>query len=379
MSDTFTPTQSQPAKPLWRSLLKLARPKQWAKCGFVLIGPMYGYADGKTVEWLALVGAVLAFAFAASACYVVNDLRDREADRLHPRKKRRPIASGAVSVSVAMVFALVLGAMAAASVLLVPGDAKFALACAVLIYVVNVTAYSLKLKHVVILDVICLASGFVLRVVGGCLATGVQPSPWLLNCTFFLAMFLSFGKRLGERRTMDGSGTEAAAVRGVQSVYTDDLLRMSVVVTAVATLITYAGYVQDNAVRFDDSGTAASMASSATQRAGNTSQADSVPPVVTPNQRIDSPLASSEPQTAPSTDAVKSPTPRARASSRHFSPGLYLLWLTMLPATYGLLRCIVLLERGLYDDPTELAAGDRPFQAAVLLFGMMSVGMLFLK
>src|SRR5690606_16191438 len=119
-------------------------------------------------------------------------------------------------------------------------------------------------------DVISLASGFVLRVLGGCAAAMVVPSSWLLNCIFFLSMFLAFGKRLGERRTL---GADAAAARGVQSVYTDDLLRMSVVVTAVATLITYAGYVQ--------------------------------------------------------------------AHEEDYRRGFNLLWLTMLPATYGLLRCIV--------------------------------------
>lgn len=368
MRDAPISNPDQPVRPLWRSLLRLARPKQWAKCGFVLIGPMYGYADGKPVEWLALAGAVLAFACAASACYVINDVRDRDADRLHPRKRRRPIASGAVSVPVARAFSLALAALAAASVLLVPGDARLALACAVLIYVANVTAYSLKLKHVVIVDVICLAAGFVLRVVGGCLATGVQPSPWLLNCTFFLAMFLSFGKRLGERRTMDGSGTQAAAVRNVQSVYTDDLLRMSVVVTAVATLITYAGYVQDNAGRFDDSSRAPVVAGADTDR-----HATGARPQAKGGDAAPDPSTTGAAQGGGARPPV---LPAASGLPRHFLPGLYLLWLTMLPATYGLLRCIVLLERGSYDDPTELAAGDRPFQAAVLLFGIVTVAVI---
>jgi len=371
MSDPASPTPALSARPLWRSLLKLARPKQWAKCAFVLIGPLYGFADGKHVEWLALFGAVLAFAFAASACYVVNDLRDREADRHHPRKKNRPIASGAVSVPLAKAFALSLGFIVVAAILLVPGNSKFALAAAVLIYVLNVSAYSLLLKRVVILDVICLASGFVLRVVGGCLATGVQPSPWLLNCTFFLAMFLSFGKRLGERRTMNTAGADAASIRGVHSAYTDDLLRMSVVVTAVATLITYAGYVQDSASRFDDS-TVHPSASHSLPATGEPASPPSSSP--TPNSIPQLPNSAAAP-IDPHTPAIASSSPRFR----HFLPGLYLLWLTMLPATYGLLRCIVLLERGTYDDPTELASSDKPFQIAVLLFGILSGLMLFLK
>lgn len=289
--------------------LRLARPGQWAKSAFVVVGPLYGMASGASVAWLAVVGAVIAFSLASSACYVVNDIRDREADRAHPRKRRRPIASGAVSPGAAWVFAAVLAAAAAASLALVPlggGDAASLawVSGSAALYLLNTIAYSFGLKRVVMLDVVSLAVGFVLRVLGGCAAAGVQPTSWLLNCSFFIAMFLSFGKRLGERRT---AGADAAAIRGVQSAYTDDLLRMAVVVTAVATLVTYAGYVE--------------------------------------------------------------------AQEGRFKEGFNLLWLTILPATYALLRCIVLLERGEYDDPTELAANDRPFQLAAVLFAGLTLAL----
>lgn len=169
------------------------------------------------------------------------------------------------------------------------------------------TAYSWLLKHVVIADVIGLSLGFVLRVLGGCAAAGVEPSTWLLNCTFFLAMFLAFGKRLGERRSL-GSDEAAAAARAVQEAYTSDLLRMVVVVTAVATLLSYAGYVQ--------------------------------------------------------------------AKETLYWQGFNLLWLTVLPATFGLLRCIVLLERGDFDDPTELALHDRAFQLAAGVFAFLTIWLL---
>jgi decaprenyl-phosphate phosphoribosyltransferase len=263
---------------------------------------------------LALFGAALAFGFASSSCYVFNDIRDQASDRAHPRKRHRPIASGAVTVRQGFVLALALqgGAMLACLLVLLGHGASERswllpaglLALAVGVYVVNTTLYSIRLKHVVVLDVVSLAAGFVLRVLGGCAAVLVVPSTWLLNVVLFLAMFLSFGKRLGERRTMGVAGTDASAARRVQSDYTDDLLRMAVVVTAVATLITYAGYVQEHADRY--------------------------------------------------------------------TWGFNLLWLTMLPAVYGLLRCIVLLERGDYDDPTELASNDRPFQLAVALFGLIT-------
>ncbi len=291
---------------MWLNLLRLARPSQWAKGAFVIVGPAYALADGRDVRWLAVLGALLAFGFASSSCYVVNDIRDAEADRAHPRKRLRPIASGAVPVRTGITWALaLLGASIASMVLVVVAGAPAGglwIVGTVGLYLATTTAYSMGLKHVVIIDVMCLALGFVLRVVGGCLATGVPPSSWLLNCTFFVSMFLAFGKRLGERRTMGG---EAQAARGVQASYTDELLRMAVVVTGVATLLTYAQYVQ--------------------------------------------------------------------ARGEHYELGFNLLWLTVLPATYGLLRCIVLLERGAYDDPTELAARDRAFQLALVLFAAITI------
>ncbi|MCB9846116.1 MAG: UbiA prenyltransferase family protein [Phycisphaeraceae bacterium] len=295
------------ARPTWRHFVRLARPHQWAKGVFVAIGPAYGFAFGEDVSLAIVVLAIVAFGFASSGCYVVNDIKDREADRHHPRKRRRPIASGVISVRQALWFALALfascvGVCLSVSLLASPTRA-FWLGTCLALYVTNVLAYSLWLKHVVIVDVICLALGFVLRVLGGCAAAGVEPSTWLLNCTFFLSMFLAFGKRLGERRTMGDA--EASRAREVQGDYTEALLRMVVVMTAVATLITYAGYVEDRAPEFDI--------------------------------------------------------------------GFNVLWLTMLPATFALLRCIVLVEQGRYDDPTELAVRDLPFQIAAALFGLLTV------
>lgn len=292
--------------------IRLARPKQWAKGAFVIIGPVYGLAVRDFPHIIAVLGAFLAFGFAASACYVVNDIIDREADQAHPRKKRRPIAAGTISLPAARWFALALALLAAASIFLVPigpgpiwQSPRLLLAAIVGLYITNVVLYSTIFKHRVVLDVISLAGGFVLRVFGGCAAAAVEPSSWLLNVTFFVAMFLALGKRLGERRTL---GAAAAAGRGVHAKYTDDLLRMAVVVTGVATLLTYADYVQ--------------------------------------------------------------------AQSASYTQGFNLLWLTMLPATYGLLRAMVLLERGVYDDPTEMAVRDRPFQLSVVVFGLMTIALL---
>ncbi|MCC6227826.1 MAG: UbiA prenyltransferase family protein [Phycisphaerales bacterium] len=289
---------------MFHNLIKLARPKQWSKSVFVLIGPLYGFAAGQTIDWRSVAFAIVSFALASSGCYIINDIRDAEADRAHPRKRSRPIASGAVSPKAGVTFAILLFALAGVAATFGVSPAVALPTCLWLVfYVLNVSLYSIGLKRVVVLDVISLASGFVLRVLAGCAAAGVEPSTWLLNSTLFVSMFLAFGKRLGERRTM---GADVAAVRAVQSAYTDDLLRMVVVVTGVACLVTYAGYVQAQAERY---------------------------------------------------------------TSHIFGAwGFNLLWMTVLPATYGLLRCIVQVERGIYDDPTELASKDRPFQAAVALF-----------
>lgn len=298
---------------LTRSLLRLARPHQWAKSAFVLIGPFYGLREleERGVD-LASVGvraalAVIAFSLASSACYVINDIADREADRLHPRKRTRPIASGAVRVRTAWMFSLALFAGSAAAALALPGATWGWMFAILALYAANVAMYSARLKHVVIVDVMSLSLGFVLRVVAGCVAVGVAPSVWLLNVTLFLAMFLSFGKRLGERRTLAGvEHDEDAALRHrpVQRMYTDILLQMFVVVTAVATLMTYAGYVQ--------------------------------------------------------------------SWGEERGHGVGALWVTLLPAMYCLLRAIVLLEHGRYDDPTQLAMHDRAFQAGALVFALLT-------
>ncbi len=307
-----------PRRTLPRALLKLARPTQWSKSVFVFIGPLYGLATLKDTisrEHALVLASIAAAAFAlvSSACYVVNDLVDAEKDRAHPRKRRRPIACGEVSKGQAVVFAGALAAVATGLVMFLDESARIWVGLCLALYALNVTLYSFALKGVVMADVLCLAMGFVLRVFGGCAAVGIAPSTWLLNSTLFLAMFLSFGKRLGERRTM-GSAAGAASVRAVHQVYTDEMLRMVVVVTAVATLITYAGYVQSQEKMY-------------MLGAGG-------------------------------------------------GGGLNLLWLTMLPAVFALLRCIVLLERGDYDDPTELAVHDRAFQLAAVIFGGITIVLL---
>lgn len=309
-SDPITHQEPEPPRrgglgDVWR----LLRPGQWTKGVFVLVGPLYGLSDGGwdlRSGWVSLAVALVVFSMASSACYIVNDLLDAPSDRHHPRKRHRPIASGRVSAAMAIGLAAALVLAGGASLLLLPRATAVWTLLGVAAYVLNVTLYSALLKHVVIADVVSLSLGFVLRVLVGCAAVGVTPTTWLLNTTFFLAMFLAFGKRLGERRLLGNAS--ATAARGVQAEYTDELLRLAVVVTAVVALVTYASYAQ--------------------------AQADK------------------------------------------YTLGFNLLWLTVLPATYALLRAIVLLERGTYDDPTILAFRDRAFQAGAAVFLLMTLGLM---
>lgn len=310
-----------------KHLIKLARPTQWSKSGFVLIGPLYALADGHLAGVAALWGAfwaAAAFALMASSCYALNDVRDAEQDRVHPRKRRRPVASGAVSPGTATAFGVALGTAAFVCVLGVNPEFRLWTFAMLAGYLLTTLAYSLWLKKRVIADVIGLAMGFVLRVLGGCAAVGIGPTTWLLTVTFFLSMFLAFGKRLGERRTL---GDAAGSARSVQDAYSNDTLRLAVMATGVVTLVTYAFYVigQDAKYTF------------------HVSQA-----------------------------AV------AEGGSVGTGFGFNLMWLTLLPATYALLRCVVLLESGRFDDPTELATGDRPFQIAGTAFIVLTGGLMYL-
>jgi len=304
------------------ALIRLARPHQWVKSAFVVLGPLYGLHDLPREQWRGVMeqSAVAAgvFALASSACYIFNDLKDAESDRKHPRKSKRPIACGTVSPGLAVGFMAVLLAGAGALSMLLSEATRAGALVLVGLYVANVLLYSTTLKHVAIADVLSLSLGFVVRVVGGCVAVAIMPSTWLLNCTLFLAMFLAFSKRLGERRTAAAGGYDASAARSVQSQYTDELLRMSVVVTSVAALITYAFYVQSREGQFT-------------------------------------------------------------FTTRLIPAGINWLWISVLPATFALLRSMVLVERGAYDDPTEMFLKDRPLALSAIAFVVVTLGVIGLS
>jgi 4-hydroxybenzoate polyprenyltransferase len=192
------------------------RPEQWTKNLFVAAPLLFGKAVTQPASLRQTAVAAMAFCATSSSIYLLNDLFDREADRLHPVKRNRPIASGAVSVPAAAgtALGLLVGAVAAVVIWSLPALVPMAL------YAALMALYSGLLKQVSLLDVLVIAGGFVLRVVAGSRAAGVVPSHWLLLCTFFLALYLALGKRRGELILVNGvvrPSLEAVPVAMIES------------------------------------------------------------------------------------------------------------------------------------------------------------------
>lgn len=215
-----------------RALIREARPKQWVKNVLVFAAPgAAGVLDNWPYMWRTIV-AFIAFCLASSGTYYWNDIHDVAADRLHPKKRLRPIASGAVPLGVAKVVG---------SVLLVAGvglafAVRWQLGLVALGYVVLTTLYSSALKHVAVVDLVAVAAGFVLRAIAGAVATDVRMSTWFVLCTSFGSLFIVTGKRYAELREY---GDHAGAARASLDDYTLGFLRIVLSVSVGATLVTY--------------------------------------------------------------------------------------------------------------------------------------------
>lgn len=223
-----------------RGLVRTIRPHQWVKNVFVL-APVVFATKLFDATLLAHAGAAfLAFCLLAGAVYTINDLADVDADRLHPVKRHRPIASGRVPERVALFFAVALVVVSIGGSLFI--SPAFALVAASY-FALNV-AYTMKLKHVAYLDVGCIAAGFVLRVLGGGVATRIEVSWYLFVCTALLALFLGFGKRRHELTTASAkAGKQRLALEG----YTKRGLDLALTITALLTVGTYLRYTLDSA------------------------------------------------------------------------------------------------------------------------------------
>jgi len=221
----------------WRAL----RPAQWSKNAVVAAAFLFAMGDRSqairlTAHELGVVSlAVLAFCLVSSGIYLFNDIRDREADRQHPDKQNRPIAAGRITVPAAgMVAVLLLAAGTGLAWWLAPAFAQVIGA-----YILLQTVYTLGLKHVALVDILVIATGFVLRAMAGAVVIGVTISPWLLLCAFLLALFLALCKRRHEKVVLadDGGETRAALVR-----YDAHLLDQLIAICSAATIVCYAIY-----------------------------------------------------------------------------------------------------------------------------------------
>lgn len=217
------------------ALVRALRPKQWTKNLLLFVGAVFSHNAQNPAAMLTATEAFVVFCMLSSAGYLVNDLRDAEADRQHPTKRRRPIASGTLAPGVAWVVAaaLTVGALVVASAI------RWQFGMLALAYFCLTLAYSIGLKHLVLVDLFAIAGGFVLRAAGGAVAIGVRVSPWLYVCTILAALFLGMAKRRQELVILESSAQQHRRSLGE---YTVELLDQLMVIVVSGAIMAYSLY-----------------------------------------------------------------------------------------------------------------------------------------
>lgn len=223
-----------------KPILKEARPHQWMKNALVFAAPgALGVLNEWEPLWKTMV-VFLAFCLTASGTYYWNDIKDVEQDKLHPKKKFRPIASGAIPLSLAKV----VGTLLLVGGPVVAGAVRLEAGAIVALYAVLTISYSSWLKHVALLDLAIVASGFVLRAMSGAAGTETPMSNWFVLCTTFGSFFIVTGKRFAELVEM---GENAGSTRASLRDYSVSYLRQLLVVSCTATVVTYCMWAFENA------------------------------------------------------------------------------------------------------------------------------------
>lgn len=219
---------------MYKSVLKLLRPSNWVKNIFVFVPLVFSEHLFIYSSLIDVMFASIAFSLISSLVYIINDIADVERDRLHPVKKNRPIAAGDIAISRAIIISVIL------LVVLIPLAINFTLNFIIVIigyFLLNVL-YSFFLKQVVILDIMCIAAGFMLRVIGGAVVIDVYISKWLILTTLFLSLFLAIMKRKSEVELM----TNSNSTRKVLKDYTVDFINQISAISAAGVIICYALY-----------------------------------------------------------------------------------------------------------------------------------------
>lgn len=213
------------------AIIQLVRPKEWIKNVFVVVPLVFSGNLVNPAGWRHSLMALVAFCLGSAATYALNDAIDATKDSAHPRKRYRPVASGAISIYTAASLSVLL-AIAAVAVAL---TLNRGLAICVLAYLTNSLLYCLFFKRHEIVDVLAIAIGFVIRLLGGCAALSIEPTSWVVVCGFSLALVLGFGKR-----RLEVSGLRLAAdYRPVLSNYQPDKLNLLLGISASMCLLSY--------------------------------------------------------------------------------------------------------------------------------------------
>ena len=220
--------------------LRLLRPPQWVKNTFVFAAPVFARRIFEPPVLLRTLVVFAAFCLLSSVVYIVNDLADREEDRLHPRKRLRPIAAGLIAPAPAIAVAVLL-LLVSLTLLLYLSPAALLVGLA---YLILMLLYSWTLKHRMLIDVITISMGFVLRALAGAVAIPVAISPWLITCTFTLCLFLGFSKRRCELAAF-ADVNQAGLHRPTLLRYSTDLLNHLLSVSAGIAVVTFLLYCMD--------------------------------------------------------------------------------------------------------------------------------------
>ena len=218
------------------NILKILRPHQWVKNTFIFIPLFFGGSLFDMADWTSSLVAFVAFSFAASAIYSINDIVDVEADKKHPKKCKRPIAAGLVSKRQASLLAIILAIAALALPFLLN---NWMLSVVIALYLAMNLCYCIRLKHYAIIDVCIVAMGFVMRIVAGGVATDIVLSRWIVMMTFLLTLFLSFAKRRDDVLIMNETGM---APRKNTSRYNLTFMNQSITITGGVMHVCYIMY-----------------------------------------------------------------------------------------------------------------------------------------
>lgn len=218
------------------NILKILRPHQWVKNTFIFIPLFFGGSLFDMADWTSSLVAFVAFSFAASAIYSINDIVDVEADKKHPKKCKRPIAAGLVSKRQASLLAIILAIAALALPFLLN---NWMLSVVIALYMAMNLCYCIRLKHYAIIDVCLVALGFVMRIVAGGVATDIVLSRWIVMMTFLLTLFLSFAKRRDDVLIMNETGM---APRKNTSRYNLTFINQAITITGGVMLVCYIMY-----------------------------------------------------------------------------------------------------------------------------------------